>query len=141
MASTLTSSKVASTVMTRKVEDLTAVWATYTLTAALVINDVIQMVKVPAGATIIDVLVSAPDLDTGSSPAIVLAVGDGTTPARFISGSTIAQAGGIAKLGVVAGVLYQYTADDTIDIKVITAPATGATEGTISLMVLYSLNQ
>lgn len=141
MASTLTSSKVAATVMARKVEDLTAVWASYELTAALVINDVIQMVKVPAGATILDVKVMADDLDTGSSPAIVLAVGDGTTADRFITGSTIAQGGGIASLGVATGLLYQYTADDTIDVKITTAPATGATEGTIAVMVLYSLNQ
>jgi len=141
MASTLTSSKVASTVTTRKVEDMTAVWAEYELTAALVVNDVIQMVKVPMGATILDVKVASDDLDTGSSPAAVLAVGDGTTAARFITGSTIAQGGGMASLGVVDGFLYKYTADDTIDIKFTTAPATGATEGTLKLMVLYSLNQ
>src|SRR5207248_434817 len=105
-----------------------------------VVNDVIQMVKVPNGACILEVILSSDDLDTGSA-AIILAVGDGVLADRFIKGSTVAQAGGIDRLGVgIAANLmsgataYQYTAEDTIDVKVTTAPATGTTAGDIVLI-------
>lgn len=141
MASTLSSSKVASTVVSRAGTGLTSVHGTYELAAALVVNDIIQMVKIPKGARIVNVILGTDDLDSGASPAIVLAVGDGTTADRFISGSTVAQAGGVATIGKVDGVGYVYTADDTIDIKVTTAPATGATSGTLNLTVVYDMCQ
>lgn len=54
MASTLTSSQVAAGIQPRYEHGgvTITVKAKYTLTAALVINDVIQMVKVPLGACI-----------------------------------------------------------------------------------------
>jgi hypothetical protein len=145
MASTLTAAKVASTVQAKETnQNLVAVVSTYELAAALVVNDVIQMVKVPLGAQIVNVLLATDDIDSGGSPAIVLAVGDGTTADRYIKGSAIGQTGGVAKLGdgVTAATAadslgYVYTADDTIDVKVTTAPATGTTTGTITLIVTY----
>lgn len=114
-------------------------------TAALVINDVIQMVKIPKGATILDVKLGVDDIDSGSS--LTLSVGDGTTPGRFILESTIGQGGGVVGIGTgitgasAADVLgYTYAADDTIDIKVIAAPA-GDGEGTLTLSVLYTMDE
>ena len=140
---TLTSSKVASTVQARSgVNGVIAVYATYTLTAALALNDVIQMVKVPAGATILSVKLTADDLDSNGSPAIVLDVGDGSDTDRFIDGATIGQAGGItAEQNVRTGFNYEYTAEDTIDVLVQVAPATGATSGDIKLQVMYTMQQ
>jgi len=138
MASTYTSASVASTVPYREHLGLSYVHATYELTAALVINDVIQMVKIPAGATVHEVQLSCDDLDTSGTPACVLAVGDGSDVDRFITASDIGQAGGFARMNNIAGVGYEYTADDTIDVKVTTAPATSAETGTINLFVLYS---
>lgn len=140
---TLTTSKVASTVQSRTNVDLTAVWATYTLTAALALNDVIQMVKVPAGATILDMGLSCTDLDSGGT-AIVLDVGDGSDTDRFIDGSAVGGTGGTSRIG--SGITtnthigYTYTAEDTIDVLVQTGPTTGATSGTVFLYVLYSMN-
>lgn len=144
MATTYTATKAGSTVVSRHSIDSTWVWETYEAGTQLIINDVVQMVKVPLGATVLDVVLCVDDIDSGS--AAVLAVGDGTTPTRFISGQTIGQGGGIARLG--AGLtgsaaadcaFYQYTAEDTIDIKVTTAPA-GSGVGTLKLGVCYSMN-
>lgn len=139
--STLYTSKVASTVQSRGGTTIVSVHGTYELAAALVADDVIQMVKIPAGARIVDMTLAADDLDSNVSPAIVLAVGDGTTADRFITGSTIGQGSGIQKLNQVDGMGYVYTAADTIDVKVTTGPATGATSGTINLTVVYDLQQ
>lgn len=137
MATTYSSTAVAATVPPRTPSSagLTAVKATFTATAALVVNDVIQMVKVPLGAVIYGVELSVDDLDSGA--AIVLAVGDGADDDRFITGSTIGQAGGVTRANNVAGAGYTYTVDDTIDIKVTTAPAGGGT-GVLRLTVLFA---
>lgn len=118
---------------------LIATSATVTLPATgdgTALNDVIQMVKVPNGARIIDVILGADDLDTDASPAIVLSVGDGADTDRFIAASTVAQAGGIARMNSAVGVDKVYTADDTIDILIATAAATKA-GGDVTLTVLY----
>lgn len=136
MASTFTSAKVASTVQARSGLDLTSVYAEYEIAAALVVNDVIEMVKVPAGAVIHDVILGTDDLDSGTD--LVLDVGDGSVTDRFIDGATIGQTAGVARLNEVDGLNYQYTSADTIDVKVQVAPGTGATSGTIRLTVLYT---
>lgn len=143
---TLTTSKVAQSVTARELNaGLTQVTATYSLTAALAASDVIQMVKVPTGARIIEMLLAADDLDTNATPTIVLDVGDGGDTDRFIDGATSAQVGGgLVRLGqglttTAADALgYTYTADDTIDVLVQAGPATGATTGDIVLTVIYS---
>lgn len=141
MASTFTTSKVAATVQPRSGVGPHWVFGTYTVAAALVVNDIVQCVQVPVGATIMEVILNVTDLDT--STGLVLAVGDGGDDDRFIKGSTIGQTGGTVRLG--SGIVdnacnqYTYTADDTIDVKVTTAPTTGATSGTIGLAVSYTL--
>lgn len=115
---------------------------TYEAATALVINDVIEMIPVPAGATVAEMFLATDDLDTGTT--IVLAVGDGDDDDRYIAGSTIGQAGGNASIG--AGItaasvacIHTYSAADTIDVKVTTAPTGGGT-GTIVLAVRYTMN-
>jgi hypothetical protein len=140
MASTLYSAQVASGVQPRDAVGVNVAYGTYELSAALVINDVIQMVKIPKGATVTDVTLATDDLDSNGTPAIVLEVGDDGDTDRFIAASTVAQAGGVTTLGNIAGFGYAYTAENTIDVKVPTAPATGATSGTISIAVTYIMN-
>ncbi len=144
MATLYTSKTSTTTVIpSRGGVDITCAYATYTLTAALALNDVIQMVKVPAGATILDITLTSSDLDTNGSPTIVLDVGDGGDTDRFIDGSTIGQTGGITNGFLASGVnghLYNYTSEDTIDVLVQAGPATGATSGSIKLSVLYTMN-
>lgn len=108
-------------------------------------GDIIEMVKVPKGAMILDMALSSEDIDTNATPTVTLDVGDGGDVDRFIDGTTIGQAGGIVRLGsgVVAAAIdgahgFVYTDDDTIDIKVVDAAATKAA-GNITLTVLYTM--
>lgn len=115
----------------------------YTVTAgaALVINDVIQMVKVPAGARIISTTLHTSDLDSNGTPLITLSVGDGSVTNRFINASTKGQTGGTEFIGtgLTTGLApYTYTVDDTIDVLVAAAPATGATTYVITLDVIFA---
>lgn len=115
-------------------------YASYSLTAALALNDVIDMFKVPAGARITGVTLKTSDLDTGGSPAIVLDVGDSGDTDRLIDGATVGQAGGTSSALVSStGQFYQYTAETMISVLVQVAPATGATTGTVELSVTYIL--
>ena len=106
---------------------------TFTVNTALALNDVIEMLPVKAGERILEIHLFADDLDTGGSPAIVLDVGDGDDTDRFIDGSTVGQAGGSES----AISKHVYAADDTIDVLVQAAPATGATGVTITLRMIF----
>lgn len=109
---------------------------------AFVINDVVQMVKVQSGTTILGVYLSVDALD--SSTGIVTAVGDGSDDDRFLTGLTIGRSGAVGASGALAhsGHLYAYTADDTIDFKVTTAATgTASTSGKIRLSVRVTQQQ
>lgn len=113
------------------------IYAELALTVAPVINDVYQMIKVPAGARIIDWVLGADDLDTNGSPTITLSLGDGSVVGRYVVASTIAQTGGVPiNAQLKTGFGFQYTAEDTIDILAAAAPATFAA-GTIRCAVTY----
>ena len=113
------------------------VFSDFTFPAAPVINDVVQMIKVPKGAVVVDVALGADDLDTNGSPTITLDVGDGGDVDRFIAASTIAQSGAAPVQSILkTGFGFAYSADDTIDVMVKAAPATGAV-GTVRLMATY----
>lgn len=114
--------------------------ATYALTAALAVDDVIQMFKLPAGAVVHEVILASGDLDTDGTPTIALDVGDAGAAARFISASTIARTGGVARADQAGGVGYAYAADTMLEVGVETGPATGATTGNITLTVAYSMD-
>lgn len=106
---------------------------------AFVINDVIQMVKIPNGATVLDIILDCPDLDT--STGVRLTVGDGDSTARYIAANNVGVAGGIIRMSVAGGSQNKYTADDTIDILISTAATgTAATTGVIYMTVFYTMD-
>lgn len=118
-----------------------SVTGTYTFSAAWVDEDVCQLVPIPAGATILDVIMAVPAL-TDQADA-VWAVGDGDGAERFITGATAGQssAGGVVRLNAPLGHNYKYTVDDTIDFHITTVPgATAVTDGDISLTVIYTMD-
>lgn len=140
MASTYKSDKAQAGVVTRFLPTgVVAVVAEYDLAAALVLNDVIVGPTIPAGATVLQVILDSTDVDTGT-PAVLFDVGDASVAARYISQSTVGQGGGIGT-SAVAGAIHDYAADTAIQITVHTAPATGATTGTIRLAVLYTMDK
>lgn len=126
--------------------------AKYSLAAALVVNDVIEMLALPPGHQIMDGWVYVPDLDSNGSPSIVLRggllagdVGDTTFANRtsgnaigteLFSGSTVGQAGGLIRFSNAFMNLALSNARRGLGIQVSTAPATGATSGDIYMGVL-----
>ncbi len=115
--------------------------ASYELTKALVINDVIEMIPVYKDERVIDLRIIVDDLDTGGTPLIVFDVGDGVDVDRYIDGSILARTGGSAEYGSgITGAApalaldFAYPADDTIDVIFGAAPATGATTGTVTVI-------
>ena len=122
-----------------------------------VVNDVVQLVDVFAGECLHAVRIKSTDIDTNGSPAIVLEVGYGnsttetaSTSDDIIDGSVIGQAGVVgtdalasvfsrdddAGTAFAAGPL-EFTSDDTIDLHVQVAPATGVV-GTITFYAYLS---
>ncbi len=117
------------------------VYAKFSLSAALVINDVIQMCKVQTGERVLNIDTYSDDLDTNVAPAITLDIGDDGDPDRFAEAVTVAQAGGFLRgIQTKAGFCYVYTADNTIDILVHAAPATGAATGDIIMVVTLAVD-
>ena len=101
----------------------------------------IQMGKaaLPAGAKIVDIIVSADALGASTQ----LAVGDSDTEARYIAAyaSTGATKKSLSTDGVIGGKQYVIgtaTGDDKI---LITNTSTGAATGTINCIIMYTMNR
>jgi hypothetical protein len=109
----------------------------YSLAAALALNDVLQGPMLQAGSTVVDVTLVTTDLDTNGTPTITLDVGYGGDADYFIAASTIGQAGGIARASAATAQPLTLESNDTIDVTVHAAPATGATTGTVTLSVFF----
>ena len=75
-------------------------------------SDTIQMVKVPLGAIVTDVVLLTGIL-TGT---VTIDVGDGGVPTRYINAANVAAASITRMNRSQSGVPYTYTAEDTIDI-------------------------
>lgn len=99
---------------------------TFEAATALGLSDVIKMLPVNKGERVVDLQLFTEDLDSGTT--IVLDVGDGVDPDRYVDGSTIGQTGGMVRMGqgVAAAATfnmdYTYPAADTIDVTVAVAP-------------------
>jgi hypothetical protein len=131
-------------------QDLVAAQGTFALSAALELNDVIEMVVLPPKSRIVDVILDTPDLDTNVSPTLTLSIGtmagdsydptlaERTVTENIVAASTAGQAGGIAR-GSVLGFtrIAPVDSERSVGVLVKAAPGTGATTGTISLTVLY----
>lgn len=142
MATAYLTDKASSTVPAKSMPSgVVAAVGSYTLSAALVINDTIQGPSIPANAYLLDVIIDTPDLDSNGSPAVVLEAGISGSASKFISASTVGQAGGIQKANVAGTVGYSPTSDTPVIVKVSTAPATSATSGTIKIALLYSMDE
>lgn len=140
MTTTYLSNKAASTVSPKyTASNSIPVYANASLTAALVANDLVQMMTIPAGATICSVVLDCDKLDSNGTPTIKFDVGDATTANRFLAASTVGQAGGAAVANVAAAYGYQYTANTPLYVKCNTAAATWQ-NGTVRLLVEYTMD-
>lgn len=111
--------------------------ALYNLTAALALNDTIELFDIPARARIVGGFVLVDDLDTNGTPTIALAVGDAGDDDRYFSGVTVAQTGGLSSALALTGIDYVTAAKTRVIAKVTTGPATGATSGKIVVVLHY----
>lgn len=106
------------------------VFSTYTFAASgtptLHTNDTITMATIPAGVTVLQVLLDCDSLDSNGSPTIKLNVGDAGNTSRYISQTTIAQAGGYQVPNVNGGTGYS----PTVNTPLLVTVQTGAT-GTV----------
>ncbi len=113
-------------------------------TAVVVINDVIQMVRVPKGAIVNQHLSYIEWEDTGGT--MTVEVGDGDDPDRYCSALAMGTASGTtvitfeeAKGIAVYTAHHEYTAEDTIDLTM-TAATTPTVSKTIVMHVFYTMN-
>ena len=105
---------------------------TYSLTASLSAGDVIQMIKVPANATVTYIGVSS------GSGACRIEVGDEITPDRYME-ILSDSVGTVLTSFNVAYVPYTYSVDDTIDIRV-SLVSTGVATGGFNMIVQYTMD-
>jgi len=130
---TITASKAQTGVMPKGLRvGLVAVQCNYSLGAALSAGDVIQMIKVPAGATPVQVWLAS------GSGAAVCKVGDGISTGRYLAGYGASANAPMAPINTVYQP-YTYSADDTIDIKV-SVVSTGAASGGFVLTAIFSMD-
>lgn len=120
-----------------------ALYGTYEFAAALVINDVIQMVNIKSGTKVLHVMLFVDALDSGTS--VILDVGDDGDTNRFIKDAVIGRSSAAGQVDSLAttygnsdGFAYEYTANNTIDVKVQAAPGSGTSSGTITLVALVA---
>lgn len=113
------------------------------LSAALVLNDVIGLCRIPPRHKVTDCFISVSDLDTDGSPAIILDAGvweddSETAPTvvdadAVVDGSAAGQAGGIIS-GPNAEAFLDLASSDSeriFGLLVQVAPTAGATSGTV----------
>lgn len=139
MATAYTATSVpTSTVVAARAGVVHAVKASFALSAALVKDDTIAMVTVPAGHRILDAILVSDDLDA-DGPTITLDVGiaGGDTDMLFAA-DTVAQGGGSSRPSAATAFRDVATpADRTVQVLVKAAPTSGATTGSIDLIVFY----
>ena len=109
--------------------------ATFTLTSALAAADVIQMINVFKGETVLGVICESADLDSGTT--VTFDIGDDGDDDYFVDGSTIAQTGGtVSSLATATVAPRAYTADNTLDILVKTGPTNQLGDVTLTAYII-----
>lgn len=105
----------------------------YSLAASLQAADVVQMVKVPKGATPVYVALS------GGTGQGVCKVGDGISTGRYITGYLNSAGSKLTTINT-GLVPYTYTADDTIDVLCSLVSTTAGATGAFNLTVIYTMD-
>lgn len=116
--------------------------------SAPVINDIIEMGALPGNNRVVDMILDCDDLDSGTALALDVGIMSGdfgdedaggarTVGDEFFDGSTLGQAGGIARMSEQGGFnVAKAELDRGIGVKIATA-ATTTLDGEIRLHVFY----
>ena len=118
--------------------DLKVASVKYTMHASPTTNDVIQMITVPAGSVVTDVLLVTEDLDSGTSLSLHVGYG-GNDDYWIASETTVGQSAGLKRADAATALPLAFTSEDTIDVKIAAAPAT-ATTNDLALTVHYYMD-
>jgi hypothetical protein len=125
MATYLMDAAVAKVPAKTGLETVTAI-ANITVAVGLAAGDIIQGVKIPKNAVLTELIISC---SASLGATLTAEVGDGNVTNRHIVSGTFGQgAADFKRLGQHTGHGFQYTVEDTLDIKINTAatPTTGA---------------
>lgn len=128
--------KVSSGVPVKAGTDIISVTGSYTVAVALVAGDVIELVKLPKGVTVQEVIFSS-SAALGTTANIT--IGDTGNPARYIS-ATAFTASALARLNAHTGHGFVTTAETTISATAVTGFAGGTTGTVVTLTVIYTTN-
>ena len=112
---------------------LVAVTSVWSLTSSNSAGDVIQMVKVPKGATPVYVSLTGAGTGVGS-----VNVGDGVSAARYIS-NYLNSAASVMSVINTNYTPYTYSVDDTIDITV-SAVSVGTVAGAFVMTAIFAMD-
>lgn len=111
--------------------------AIYSVGAGLSLSagDVIQMIKVAKGASLVYLAVS------GGSGDALISVGDGIDDDRYIAAGTMSSASGVVRTITLhsANTPYVYSTDDTIDLAVSTV-SVGTITGGFHMTAIFSMD-
>ena len=110
----------------------------YTITAALALNDVINLFYLPPRARVVSGFIKSDDLDTGGT-GLRLDIGDAVDPDRYFVGGagTPGPVAGYSNALAVTGADYLNTTKTLVRATVSVAPTTGATTGTFVVVLEY----
>jgi len=104
---------------------------TFAITAADVttINNTVGLFVAPAGFVVTNIAAYSTDMDTGG-PTLTFSLGDSGSAARFLSASTIGQAGTSVLVLASTGQNYKFTVDTEV-VLLVAAAATTPAAGTL----------
>ena len=120
--------------------ELYSVRGSVDLAAALALNDIIELVKLPPDCVPVDFIIDTDDLDSNGIPALAMSVGfTAGTVAEMRAAGAVGQSAGLVRADSVLPMRIAPSAsgDRVVGLKVTTAPATGATTGTIGMTLFY----
>ena len=110
----------------------------YSSSATLAAADIVQMIKVPAGAVIHDILLRVESVMNTGTGAPAIALGNGDTDDLFASAG-LASAAATMRMTEKFG--YEFSAEDTIDLTYRGGTGGADTAQTVfNMSVLYSCN-
>jgi len=115
------------------------------VTMDLAINDIVQLCQLPKGHIPVDLQLETSDLDSATSITISVGVlnsdeDDLVASTNFITADDVAQAGGVIRANVVAGLGLTTSTDDRIIAAKIVAAAGTPVAGTIQCKLFYTEN-
>jgi hypothetical protein len=109
------------------------------LAVALALNDIVEMVKLPAKCVPVDFTIDTDDLDTNGTPLLQMSAGfTAGTSAEFRAAGAVGRAAEIVRMdSSLASRVVSANAERVVGLKVTAAPATGATTGVLGFTLFY----